>query len=138
MLRNASDHKGCVAFRLAVAQPIAGCGRARRDCHAVRLLAALPYWGASVGEEKRSEQPLEGVSAALGFLPDLAPVTGRPIEERTNPNGGAIALGHPIGACGAIVTLKAAYEMKCINGRHALATMCVGGGQGIALLLAAA
>jgi acetyl-CoA C-acetyltransferase len=58
--------------------------------------------------------------------------------ERTNPNGGAIALGHPIGATGAIITLKAAYEMNRINGRHALATMCIGGGQGIALLLAAA
>jgi acetyl-CoA C-acetyltransferase len=58
--------------------------------------------------------------------------------ERTNPNGGAIALGHPIGATGAIITLKAAYEMNRIKGRRALATMCIGGGQGIALLLAAA
>ncbi len=53
--------------------------------------------------------------------------------ERTNPNGGAIALGHPIGATGAIIVLKAAYEMNRIDGRHALAAMCVGGGQGVAV-----
>jgi acetyl-CoA C-acetyltransferase len=52
---------------------------------------------------------------------------------RTNPNGGAIALGHPIGATGAIITLKALYELERIGGRRALVTMCIGGGQGIAL-----
>ena len=57
--------------------------------------------------------------------------------DRTNPNGGAIALGHPIGATGAIITIKAAYELKRIGGRYALATMCIGGGQGIALVLGA-
>jgi acetyl-CoA C-acetyltransferase len=56
--------------------------------------------------------------------------------ERTNPNGGAIALGHPIGATGAIITVKAAHELQRIKGRHALVTMCIGGGQGIALVLA--
>ncbi|MBY0431183.1 MAG: beta-ketothiolase BktB [Rhodospirillales bacterium] len=55
--------------------------------------------------------------------------------DRTNPNGGAIALGHPIGATGAIITVKAAYEMNRRGGKYALATMCIGGGQGIALLL---
>ncbi|MCR6629264.1 MAG: beta-ketothiolase BktB [Magnetospirillum sp.] len=56
--------------------------------------------------------------------------------ERTNPNGGAIALGHPIGATGAIIAVKAAYELQRIQGRYALVTMCIGGGQGIALVLA--
>ncbi|MBC7908036.1 MAG: acetyl-CoA C-acyltransferase family protein [Rhodospirillaceae bacterium] len=56
--------------------------------------------------------------------------------DRTNPNGGAIALGHPIGATGAIITVKAAYELQRIKGKYALATMCIGGGQGIALVLA--
>ncbi|MCY4459085.1 MAG: acetyl-CoA C-acyltransferase, partial [Albidovulum sp.] len=50
-----------------------------------------------------------------------------------NPNGGAIALGHPIGATGAIIVLKALYELHRSGGRKALATMCIGGGQGIAL-----
>ncbi|MDO5683168.1 MAG: acetyl-CoA C-acyltransferase family protein [Propionibacteriaceae bacterium] len=54
--------------------------------------------------------------------------------EKTNPNGGAIALGHPIGASGAIIATKALYEMKRINGKYAMATMCVGGGQGIAVI----
>ncbi|MBC7951525.1 MAG: acetyl-CoA C-acyltransferase family protein [Rhodospirillaceae bacterium] len=57
-------------------------------------------------------------------------------SDRTNPNGGAIALGHPIGATGAIITVKAAYELQRIKGKYALATMCIGGGQGIALVLA--
>ena len=51
---------------------------------------------------------------------------------RTNPNGGAVALGHPIGATGCILTVKALYELQRTGGRHALVTMCIGGGQGIA------
>jgi len=51
---------------------------------------------------------------------------------KTNPNGGAIALGHPIGATGCILTIKAIYELHRNNGRYALVTMCIGGGQGIA------
>jgi len=52
---------------------------------------------------------------------------------RVNPNGGAIALGHPVGATGAILTVKALYELERIGGKRALVTMCIGGGQGIAL-----
>jgi acetyl-CoA C-acetyltransferase len=52
--------------------------------------------------------------------------------DRTNPNGGAVALGHPIGATGAILTVKALYELERRGGRYALVTMCIGGGQGIA------
>jgi acetyl-CoA C-acetyltransferase len=51
---------------------------------------------------------------------------------KTNPNGGAVALGHPIGATGCIITIKALYELERIGGRYALVTMCIGGGQGIA------
>lgn len=54
---------------------------------------------------------------------------------RVNPNGGAIALGHPVGATGAIITIKALYELDRIGGRRALITMCIGGGQGIALAI---
>jgi acetyl-CoA C-acetyltransferase len=53
---------------------------------------------------------------------------------RANPNGGAIALGHPIGASGAVIATKALYELQRINGRYALVTMCIGGGQGIAVI----
>ena len=52
--------------------------------------------------------------------------------KKVNPNGGAIALGHPIGATGAILAVKAVYELQRTGGRYALVTMCIGGGQGIA------
>lgn len=64
------------------------------------------------------------VSKDLGFDP-----------ARVNPNGGAIALGHPVGATGAIITVKALYELERIQGSKALITMCIGGGQGIALAI---
>ncbi len=54
---------------------------------------------------------------------------------KVNPNGGAIALGHPVGATGAIITIKALYELERIGGSRALITMCIGGGQGIALAI---
>ncbi len=54
---------------------------------------------------------------------------------RVNPNGGAIALGHPVGATGAIITVKALHELERSGGRTALITMCIGGGQGIALAI---
>ncbi len=53
-------------------------------------------------------------------------------SKKTNPNGGAVGLGHPIGATGAILTVKALYELQRTGGRYALVTMCIGGGQGIA------
>ena len=54
---------------------------------------------------------------------------------KVNPNGGAIALGHPVGATGAIITVKALYELERVQGSKALITMCIGGGQGIALAI---
>ena len=55
-------------------------------------------------------------------------------EDRTNPNGSGVSLGHPIGATGCILTVKALYELKRTGGRRALVTMCIGGGQGIAAI----
>ena len=63
------------------------------------------------------------VSRGLGF--DLSKV---------NPNGGAIALGHPVGCSGAFLATKAIYELHRTGGRYALVTMCIGGGQGIAVV----
>jgi len=51
--------------------------------------------------------------------------------KKTNPNGGAVGLGHPIGATGAVLTVKALYELQRTGGKYALVTMCIGGGQGI-------
>ncbi|MGB1033939.1 MAG: acetyl-CoA C-acyltransferase family protein [Paracoccaceae bacterium] len=64
------------------------------------------------------------VSGALGMDP-----------ARVNPNGGAIALGHPVGATGAIITIKTMYELERTGGRRGLITMCIGGGQGIAIAI---
>jgi acetyl-CoA C-acetyltransferase len=55
-------------------------------------------------------------------------------NDRTNPNGSGISLGHPVAATGAILTVKALYELKRVSGRYALVTMCIGGGQGIAAI----
>jgi acetyl-CoA C-acetyltransferase len=53
---------------------------------------------------------------------------------KTNPNGGAIALGHPVGCSGAFIATKALYELERIGGKYCLVTMCIGGGQGIAVI----
>lgn len=58
-------------------------------------------------------------------------------REKTNVNGGAIALGHPVGASGTRVVINAAYELKRRGGRYAVASLCIGGGQGIALVIEA-
>jgi len=54
---------------------------------------------------------------------------------KTNPNGGAIALGHPVGCSGSFIATKALYELERVAGKYALVTMCIGGGQGIAVIL---
>lgn len=58
-------------------------------------------------------------------------------NEKTNPNGGAIALGHPIGGSGAIILTKLVYELQRVGGKYGLATLCIGGGQGIAMVIEA-
>jgi acetyl-CoA C-acetyltransferase len=65
-----------------------------------------------------------GVNKELGMNP-----------AKVNPNGGAVALGHPIGATGCILTIKAIYELQRTGGRYGLITMCIGGGQGIAAII---
>jgi acetyl-CoA C-acetyltransferase len=63
------------------------------------------------------------VTRELGFDP-----------ARVNPNGSGISIGHPVGATGAMITVKAIYELQRTGARHALATLCIGGGQGIAAI----
>ncbi len=64
------------------------------------------------------------VAKVLGFDP-----------AKVNPNGSGVALGHPVGATGAILTVKTIYELERIGGRYGLITMCIGGGQGIAMVI---
>jgi acetyl-CoA C-acetyltransferase len=67
----------------------------------------------------------QAIAVARGLELDMA---------KTNPNGGAIALGHPIGCSGAFIATKAVYELHRTGGKYALVTMCIGGGQGIAVI----
>ncbi len=67
----------------------------------------------------------QAIAVARGLELDL---------EKTNPNGGAIALGHPVGCSGAFIATKAIYELHRTGGKYALVTMCIGGGQGIAVV----
>ena len=66
------------------------------------------------------------VNKQLGLNPEIV-----------NVNGGAIALGHPVGATGAIIMTKLVYELRRRKGKYGLATMCIGGGQGIAVIIEA-
>jgi acetyl-CoA C-acetyltransferase len=89
--------------------------------------AALERAGLRIGEIDviESNEAFAAQACAVSRALDFDP-------ERVNPNGSGISLGHPVGATGAILTVKALYELARIGGRRALVTMCIGGGQGIA------
>ena len=92
-------------------------------------LAALRKSGLSV-------QDLDVIEANEAFAAQACAVT-RDLgldPAKVNPNGSGISLGHPIGATGALITVKALHELERIQGRYALVTMCIGGGQGIAAI----
>ena len=88
---------------------------------------ALKKAGLSLGDmdviESNEAFAAQALAVAKGLELDM---------EKTNPNGGAIALGHPIGCSGAFIATKALYELQRTGGKYALVTMCIGGGQGIA------
>ncbi len=92
---------------------------------AVKL--ALERAGLSIGDIDtiESNEAFAAQACAVAAELDFPP-------EKTNPNGGAVALGHPIGATGAIITTKCIYELHRIGGTYGLVTLCIGGGQGIA------
>jgi acetyl-CoA C-acetyltransferase len=91
---------------------------------------ALAKAGLKIGDMDVIESNEAFAAQALGVAKD----TGMDAK-KVNPNGGAVALGHPIGATGAILTVKAMYELHRIGGRYGLITMCIGGGQGIAAII---
>ena len=92
----------------------------------------LAKTGLSLGDIDVIELNEAFASQALAVLRDL----GLPDDaEQVNPNGGAIALGHPLGASGARLATTAAYELKRRGARRALCTMCIGVGQGIAMII---
>jgi len=121
----------------------------------LKPLAKIVAWGhAGVEPEYMGEGPIKAVPVALKraglTLADMDVIEANEAfaaqalsvikalrfdREKLNPNGSGVALGHPVGATGVILTVKAAYELKRIGGRYALITMCVGGGQGIAMVI---
>ena len=90
---------------------------------------ALEKAGLSLGDmdviESNEAFAAQALAVAKGLGLDM---------QKTNPNGGAIALGHPVGCSGAFIATKALYELERTGGRYALVTMCIGGGQGIATI----
>ncbi len=121
----------------------------------LKPLARIVAWGhAGVEPEYMGEGPIKAVPIALkraGLTLDqidviesneafaaqaaaVAKVLGFD-PEKVNPNGSGVSLGHPVGATGCILTVKAAYELKRTGGKYGLITMCIGGGQGIALVI---
>ena len=97
----------------------------------LQILAALAQAQADVGLVPLAAAEAIRAHADVGLIDLDLPA------DRTNPNGSGISLGHPLGATGAIVTVKALHELHRIGGKYALVTMCIGGGQGIAAIFEA-
>ena len=145
---NASGiNDGAAAVVLATASEVEKRG--------LKPLARIVAWGhAGVEPEYMGEGPIKAVPIALeraGLKLDqmdviesneafaaqaaaCAKVLGFD-PDKVNPNGSGVGLGHPVGATGTILTIKAIYELKRIGGRYGLITMCIGGGQGIAMVV---
>ncbi|OYX15467.1 MAG: acetyl-CoA acetyltransferase [Rhizobiales bacterium 32-66-8] len=95
---------------------------------AVKIALAKAGLTAADMDVIESNEAFAAQACAVSKVLDLDPA-------KVNPNGGAIALGHPVGATGAILTVKIIYELQRTGGRYGLVTMCIGGGQGIAMVI---
>jgi acetyl-CoA C-acetyltransferase len=145
---NASGiNDGAAAVVLATASEVEKRG--------LKPLARIVAWGhAGVEPEYMGEGPIKAVPAALKraglTLEQMDVIEANEAfaaqalavakslgfdREKLNPNGSGIALGHPVGATGTILTVKTIYELQRTGGRYGLITMCIGGGQGIALVV---
>lgn len=145
---NASGiNDGAAAVVLASAQEV--------DRRGLQPIGRLVGWGlAGVPPEIMGIGPVHAVPVALAragvtlaqidvvesneafAVQALSVIDGLGLDpQKVNPNGGAVALGHPLGATGAILTVKCLAELERIGGRYGLVTMCIGGGQGIALVV---
>ena len=96
--------------------------------------AALAAAGLGLDDMARIEVNEAFAPQVLAVEKELG-LDGEPGRERLNANGGAIALGHPLGASGARLLLTLLYELRRSGGRYGLATACIGGGQGIAMVV---
>jgi acetyl-CoA C-acetyltransferase len=159
-LRPAFDKEGTVTAGNASgindgAAAVVIASKAAVDAKGLKPLARIVAWGhAGVEPEVMGLGPVKAVPIALeraGLTIDdidviesneafaaqacaVARELGFPAD-KVNPNGSGISLGHPVGATGAIITVKAIYELQRTGGRYGLITMCIGGGQGIAMIV---
>jgi len=130
MERRAAEERGLKPLAVLVDYAVAGVEPAVMGIGPVSAVRKL-YQRTGLSTEQMDVIELNEAFAAqllavrreLGFPP-----------EKTNPNGSGISLGHPLGATGAIVTVKALHELRRTGGKYALVTMCIGGGQGIAAI----
>src|SRR5215468_2278068 len=130
MERSAAERRGLRPLARLVAYAHAGVEPKYMGIGPVPAVrAALDRAKLDVGDLDVIEVNEAFAAQALAVARDL----GLP-QDRTNPNGSGISLGHPIGATGCILTVKALYELQRTGGRYALVTMCIGGGQGIAAI----
>ena len=97
-------------------------------------IAAVPKALAQAGLSIADMGVIESNEAFAAQAMAVAQELGFPAE-KMNPNGGAVGMGHPVGATGAILTVKTLYELERTGGRYGLITLCIGGGQGIALII---
>jgi acetyl-CoA C-acetyltransferase len=130
MERKAAEKKGLKPMAKLVAYAHAGVDPKYMGIGPVPAVKkAMERAGLKVGDMDVIESNEAFAAQACAVAKDL----GFDLK-KVNPNGGAIALGHPIGATGCILTIKALYELQRAGGRYALVTMCIGGGQGIAAI----
>ena len=127
----AAERRGLRPLARLVAYGHAGVDPSRMGLGPVPAVrTALARAGLGIGELDVIESNEAFAAQACAVARQL----GFPAE-RTNPNGGAIALGHPVGATGAIILVKLLHELARTQGRYGLATLCIGGGQGIAAIV---
>ena len=128
MEKSAAEKKGLKPMARMVSYAFAGVDPKIMGIGPVpACTAALAKAGLKVSDMDVIEANEAFASQAMAVACDL-----KFDPKKTNPNGGAVGLGHPIGATGALITVKALYELERIGGKYALVTMCIGGGQGIA------
>ena len=133
MDRRAADERGLKAMARLVDYAVTGVEPGYMGIGPISAVKVLfKRTGLNADQIDVSEVNEAFAAQALAVCGDL----GLP-PAKTNPNGSGISLGHPLGATGAILTVKALHELRRIGDRYALVTMCIGGGQGIAAIFEA-
>ena len=131
MAEDAAQQKGATPMARVVAYGHAGVDPK------IMGMGPVPAMQIALTRARMKIEDLDVVESNEAFSSQACAVTSELglDPEKVNPNGGAVAIGHPIGASGAIIATKLLYELKRTGGKYGAATMCIGGGQGIALIV---